>query len=131
MRIRTIVGKETLEAELLDNDTARAIFAALPIESSYNTWGDEIYFSIPVRKDLEEGTTDVEVGDLGYWPPGRAFCIFYGPTPASSGDKPVPASKVTLIGRVTGDAARLRKVSATAIRLEAAEGQKQSKDTCR
>jgi hypothetical protein len=131
MRIRIIVGKETLEAELLDNDTARAIFAALPIESPYNTWGDEIYFSIPVRRDLEEGTTDVEVGDLGYWPLGRAFCIFYGPTPASSSDKPVPASEVTLVGRVTGDAARLRKVSATTIRLETAEGRKQSKDTCR
>jgi hypothetical protein len=121
MKIRIIVGEASLEAELLENETARAIYDALPIESSYSTWGDEIYFSIPVQKDLEEGTTDVEVGDLGYWPPGRAFCIFYGRTPASSGDKPVPASEVSPIGRVIGDAAALREVSAPVVRLEALE----------
>jgi hypothetical protein len=121
MKIGIIVGEETLEAELLENETARAVFAALPIESSYNTWGDEIYFPIPVQKNLEQGTTDAEVGDIGYWPPGRAFCIFYGPTPASSDEKPVPASEVTLIGKVTGDATLLKKVSPRTIRLEAAE----------
>ena len=121
MRIRIVVGEEILEAELFESETARAIYDALPIESSYSTWGDEIYFSIPVQEDLKDGTTDVEVGDLGYWPPGRAFCIFYGKTPASSGDKPVPASEVSPIGRVIGDATRLRNVSAPVVRLEALE----------
>ncbi|MFH1739229.1 MAG: cyclophilin-like fold protein [bacterium] len=122
MKIRILVGEVTLNAQLLENETARAIFAASPIESGYSTWGDEIYFSIPVKRDMEEGTVDVEVGDLGYWPPGHAFCIFYGRTPASTGDKPVPASEVTLIGRVVGDATVLRDVSSETIRLEAADG---------
>ncbi|HOE10709.1 MAG TPA: cyclophilin-like fold protein [bacterium] len=118
MKIRIIVGEIRLEAELLANETAQAIYQALPIESGFSTWGDEIYFSIPVKRELEKGTTDVEMGDLGYWPPGKAFCIFYGPTPASDTDKPVPASKVTVIGRVIGDATVLRDAAASKIRLE-------------
>ena len=121
MKIRILVGEVSLEAQLLENETARAIFAALPIESGYSTWGDEIYFSIPVKKDMEQGTVDVEIGDLGYWPPGHAFCIFYGRTPASTGDKPVPASEVTVVGRVVGDATLLCDVSSETIRLEAVD----------
>ncbi len=51
------------------------------------TWGDEIYFAIPVSLKEDGPRATVEVGDLGYWPPGRAFCIFFGPTPASRGDE--------------------------------------------
>jgi len=125
MKIRIVVGQICLEAELLANETAQAIYQALPIESGFSTWGNEIYFSIPVKRELEKGTMDVEVGDLGYWPPGKAFCIFYGSTPASDTDKPVPASEVTVIGRVIGDATVLRDASASKIRLEpvSAEGE--------
>ncbi len=119
VKIQISVGGLTLQAELMDNETARAIFEALPIESDFNTWGNEIYFSIPVKRDLEKATREVEVGDLAYWPPGQALCIFYGPTPASTGDKPVPASEVTIVGKVLDDVTRLREVSDSRIRLEA------------
>ena len=105
MRIRIAVGEVTLEAELNDSATAAKIGAALPIRSSFNTWGDEIYFSIPVDAELEDGAQEVvEVGDLGYWPPGSAFCIFFGLTPVSEPGRIMPASAVTIVGKVTGDA---------------------------
>ena len=105
MRIRIAVGEVALEAELNDSATAAKIGAALPIRSSFNTWGDEIYFSIPVDAELEDGAQEVvEIGDLGYWPPGSAFCIFFGLTPVSEPGRIMPASAVTVVGKVTGDA---------------------------
>ena len=84
--ISITAGKVSLRAELNEGPTAEKIWEALPIEAKANTWGDEIYFGIPVRAEEEPGAKeDVEVGQLGYWPPGNAFCIFFGPTPASSG----------------------------------------------
>lgn len=110
-RIRIRAGSVTMLAELNDSSTARAVESALPIEAAAQIWGDEIYFSIPVKHELEAGAVElVEVGDVGYWPPGRAFCIFYGPTPLSRGKEIRPASAVNLIGRVIGDAAELRGV---------------------
>ena len=76
-----ILGDESVSAELNDSNTAQQIAAKLPIEADFSTWGDEIYFSIPVRADSENGKEIVELGELGYWPPGNAFCIFYGATP--------------------------------------------------
>ena len=85
---------------------------ALPIEGSANTWGDEIYFEIPVSlESASDARADVEIGELGYWPTGRAFCIFFGPTPVSSGDKPRAASPVNVFGRISGDATRFRSVA--------------------
>ena len=105
MRIRIAVGEVALEAELNDSATAAKIGAALPIRSPFNTWGDEIYFSIPVDAELEDGAQEVvEIGDLGYWPPGSAFCIFFGLTPVSEPGRIMPASAVTVVGKVTGDA---------------------------
>jgi uncharacterized protein len=101
-------GGHTLQAELNDTRTATAILEALPIEVAGNTWGDEIYFEIPVDEELEDGQEVVEVGDLGFWPTGNAFCIFYGPTPMSRGDEVRPASAVTVVGRIAGDATVLR-----------------------
>ena len=120
MKIRIAVKDIVLEAELSETATARAIADALPIESAPNEWGDEFYFEIPVRMPLDEtATTKVAVGDIGYWPPGNALAIFFGPTPMSTGPEPVPASEVNIIGRITGDATLLRKVkSAKKIRLE-------------
>ena len=97
------------------------MFEALPIVSDFNTWGEEIYFSIPVDRELEDGTMDVEVGDVAYWPAGKAFCVFFGRTPASGSDgKPVPASDVTLIGKMTDDATVLKNVASRKVRVEAA-----------
>ena len=104
-------GHVTLQAVLNDSPTSELIYNALPIEGSVNLWGDEIYFSIPVEADLEtEAREEVEVGELGYWPTGNAFCIFYGPTPASFGDKPVAASAVNIIGKLTGDYSAVREI---------------------
>ena len=91
-------------------ETARAIWEALPIEARANTWGDEIYFSIPVEAGAENPREVVEMGDLGYWPPGKAFCIFFGRTPASRGDEIRPASPVNVFGKVSGDPRVFKKV---------------------
>lgn len=121
-RIKITVGDLTVEAELFATECARSIVEKLPIESTPQEWGDEFYFRIPVKMDLDEtATTDVNVGDIGYWPPGRAMAIFFGPTPASSGEKPVPASEVNIVGRILGDAKILRKAKGSSrIRLEKA-----------
>ncbi len=106
--------KTQVEGELNESPTAKAIADALPVRAGASTWGDEIYFGIPVTAGLEPGATDVrEIGDLAYWPPGHAFCIFFGSTPASHGDEPRAASPVNLVGRLTLDAeavGRLRTV---------------------
>jgi len=98
------IGERAFPAELNDSATAGAIFDGLPITASGQRWGGEIYFSIPVGCDLEAGSRDVlAAGELGYWPPGRAFCIFFGPTPASQGDEIRAASDVNIVGKLTGD----------------------------
>lgn len=110
-RIVIRAGSVTLQAELGESPTARAIRSALPLAASANTWGDEIYFPIPVHESLDDTAAEVvEVGDLGYWPRGNAFCIFFGPTPASRGDDIRPASAVNLVGRVLGDARAFKAV---------------------
>ena len=110
-KISITAGPAQIEAELNDTDTARAITGALPINASANTWGDEIYFGIAVNVELEDPQEVVDLGDLGYWPPGHAFCIFFGRTPASQGDEIRPASAVTVIGKVSGDPAVFKQVS--------------------
>jgi hypothetical protein len=122
-KIRITSGGVSLEAELNDGPTAQKIWAALPIEARASTWGDEVYFGIPVEAGLEEGArAQVAVGELGYWPSGTAFCVFFGPTPASSGPEPVAASPVNILGRVSGDATAFRAVrSGDTVRIEAAE----------
>jgi hypothetical protein len=103
-RIRITAGQVSVTAILHQTLTADAIWAALPIEARANTWGDEIYFSIPVTAALEQNAQEVvQLGDLGYWPPGTAFCIFFGPTPSSHGDEIRPASAVNIVGKVQGD----------------------------
>jgi len=100
-------------AELLEGKntkTSEALWSALPIEGSANRWDDEIYFGIPVTVGLEEAQQVVDVGDIGYWPPGKAFCIFFGPTPASKGKEPRAASPVNVFARIVGDPLVFRKV---------------------
>ena len=114
-------GSIRLEAELNDTFTAKAISNILPITAAANTWGDEIYFSMPITLELENGQEVVDLGDLGYWPPGGAFCIFYGLTPASQGDEIRPASAVTIIGKVQGDVTALKQTSVEQVVIEADE----------
>jgi uncharacterized protein len=111
MNIRIRIGNLTMEAELHDTPTAQKIARVLPIDASCNTWGDEIYFSIPVTAELEDNAREVvELGDLGYWPPGKAFCIFFGQTPTSRPGEIRPASAVNIVGKVRGDATQFKQV---------------------
>lgn len=104
-------GDVRAEGVLNDTSTANAVWENLPLTGKANTWGDEIYFAIPVKEVVESTAKEVvEMGDLGYWPPGRAFCIFFGPTPASTGAEIRPASAVNIIGRVEGDPTVFKKV---------------------
>jgi hypothetical protein len=122
MRIRIVTDATgPVEATLTDEnpDTAKKIWEALPIEARANTWGDEIYFGIPVDADTENPREVVELGDLAYWPPGNAFCIFFGRTPASRGDEIRPASAVNVFGKVEGDPKVFKKVrSGERVRIE-------------
>ena len=100
-----------MEAELNDSPTAQQIWEALPIDGRANVWGDEIYFEIPVRTGQEaDARAQVEVGELGYWPVGHAFCIFFGPTPVSTDERPKAYSPVNILGEVLGDATAFRVV---------------------
>ncbi len=112
--IRIKVSDIELEAVLDSSRTAGAIWEALPITAGINTWGDEVYFTIPVKLELERGQEVVEVGDLGYWPTGSACCIFFGLTPMSRGEEIRPASAVTVFGKVAGDATVLKGAGAGA-----------------
>jgi len=118
--IRITAGAVTLDAELNDSKSAAAIAAALPLEAKAQTWGDEIYFDIGLTLAGESPQEVVALGDLGYWPPGQAFCIFFGPTPMSRGDEIRPASAVNVVGRVVGDARAFKPVRAgSSVRIEA------------
>ena len=109
MQVVIRVGELALNAELNESETAVLIAEQLPINARANVWGDEIYFGIAVTADeAVDARADVEVGTLAYWPPGNAFCIFYGPTPVSSGSQPRAASPVNIVGRVIDDATALR-----------------------
>ena len=104
-------GTLSLEAELNQSPTAQAVIKNLPVEGWANVWGEEIYFEIPVALEQESDAREVlEVGELGYWPVGRAFCIFFGPTPVSTDEKPRAYSPVNILGRVLGDARLFKSV---------------------
>ena len=109
-QIRIKAGSVIVVAELYNTKTAEAIWQALPFSSKVNTWGDEIYFSIPVKIGLESGQEIVDFGDLGYWPPGSAFCIFFGQTPVSNKDEIRAASAVDIFGKVVDDASMFKNV---------------------
>jgi hypothetical protein len=110
-KIHISVGLISAHASLQDNETAHAIYDALPIESKVNRWGEEIYFSIPVQLPESEDAREVmEVGELGYWPAGSAFCIFFGPTPVSHGNEPRAYSNVNPFGQIEEDATQFSEV---------------------
>jgi hypothetical protein len=107
-QIMITAGKARFRARLNDTVTAFAIMEALPIEARASRWGGEVYFSIPVEAAVETGAREVvQAGEIGYWPPGSAFCIFFGRTPASEGEEIRAASAVNIVGRIEGDLAEL------------------------
>jgi hypothetical protein len=112
--------KLKVEGYLTDTPTARALAAALPITGHAHLWGDEIYFSVPVAADLDDTATPVvQVGDIGYWPTGKAICFFFGLTPVSVPGEIRPASAVNLVGRIYGDPCCLKQVpEGAAVRIE-------------
>lgn len=120
IQIKISVQNITLQAELTDTACGKAISEQLPLDATPQKWGDEFYFEIPVAMPLDEtATTKVHIGDIGYWPPGRAMAIFFGPTPMSTGPDPVPASAVNFVGKVIDDATILRRAKeASNIRIE-------------
>lgn len=110
-KIKIKVGKIEVLAQLNDSKIAGFIWNILPVSASVNTWGDEIYFTIPITAKLEKPVDTVEKGDLGYWPEGKCFCIFFGPTPISSENEIKPASSVEIVGKVTGDPTEFKKIN--------------------
>ena len=110
-----------LEGKFSNTPTAQALAEALPFEGQAQRWGDEIYFPVPqVVQELDDtAATVVQVGDIGYWPPSRALCLFFGLTPSSLPGEILPASAVNLVGRIEGDPCCLVGVpEGTTVRLE-------------
>ena len=121
-KITITAGSVAAEATLANTTTAEALWNALPLESTCNLWGDEIYFTIPLSHSLEPDAREtVEAGDLGFWPQGPAFCIFFGPTPISTGNEIKPASAVNVFGKIIGDPTVFKQVSSNSpVRVEKA-----------
>jgi len=110
----------SFQAELNESPTSKKIWDQLPIESQVNTWGEEIYFEIPVDMPQEPDAQEIlSVGDLGYWPVGHAFCIFFGPTTVSTDERPRAYSPVNLLGKILSDSEELKLIQNQAtVRLE-------------
>ena len=118
-RIRITASPVVMEAELNQSQTAQRIWDVLPIEARGNIWGDEIYFSIPVEAETDNAQEVVELGELAYWPPGTAFCIFFGPTPMSRGAEIRPASPVNVVGKLIGEPKLFQQVGdGTVVKIE-------------
>ena len=99
-----------VQAGLNNARSAKSLLRILPIKATINTWGDEIYFDVPLNVEIEDSKQVVQVGDVAYWPDGPSLCLFFGRTPASRGDEIRAASPVTILGRIVGDPKVLRAV---------------------
>ena len=122
-KIQITTQNITVEAELLDRSESDNFYSSLPFTGRVNTWGLEIYFSIDHSMELQEDASEiVNLGDIAFWPPGNAFCIFFGPTPASIGDEIRAASEVNLLGKIIGDPLVFKSVpSGSDIKIEAVD----------
>lgn len=104
MKISIKCNDIELEASIKDTETGQIIYNSLPIKTRVEVWGNELYFEIPEYIDLEaDAIAEVEPGSLAYWPTGRCFCIFWGPTPLSTDEMPVAAGAVNVFGSIEGD----------------------------
>lgn len=111
MQITIKSGPLSWQATIFATSTGKLIYQSLPLQGKASRWGQEIYFAIPVAVNLETDASEfVSMGDLGYWPSGKAFCIFFGPTPISEGNEIRPASAVNVFGKVEGNLRDLNKV---------------------
>ena len=121
-KIRITAGNVRAEAGLHESPTADLLWDTLPVTGRANLWGEEIYFEIPLDAPAEPGAREeMAVGEIAFWPPGQAFCIFFGPTPASAGDAPRAASPVNPLGKITGDPKQFLSVPGGAdVRIERA-----------
>ena len=119
-KINIIFDQYSFPAELNEGPTSEEIWDQLPIEARVNTWGEEIYFEIPVDMPQEPGAREILAGgELAYWPVGKAFCIFFGPTPVSKDERPRAYSPVNIIGKILGDCTGLKSIKdQSMIRLE-------------
>jgi hypothetical protein len=121
-RIKLTVGGVPFTAELNDSKTAMSIWEALPIKRQGNLWGKEIYFGIGLTLKPENPREEFDPGELAYWPPGKAFCIFWGPTPASTGDRPRAASPCNPVGKIVDDPSGLDRAPSADVVIERVEG---------
>jgi len=119
-RIKITIGGIQLLADLQPNRTAQAIVDALPISAPVNQWGEEFYCKVPGVKDHREtAKNQVKVGDVAFWGNGEMLAVFFGRTPMSLGEDPVPADRVNVIGKIQGDAKVLQQaVGATTMQVE-------------
>lgn len=105
------IDNQRFRAELNESTTAQQIYNALPLKAATTRWGDEFYFGIPVQlRESPDAQSEVAVGTLAYWPPGNAFCIFFGPTPVSQGKEPRAYSPVNVFGHLLDDIAPLHDI---------------------
>ena len=110
-RITVRAGEVTIDGQLNDSPTADLLWEALTVKAVANTWGDEIYFSIPVTVEEDDSAQEtVDLGAIAYWPPGNALCLFFGPTPMSRGNEIRPASAVNILGMLEGDPTVLKSI---------------------
>jgi hypothetical protein len=111
-----------LEAELLDTPTAKTLMAGLPIESKANTWGDEVYFEIPISVKLEPDAREVvDPGTVCFWVQGSSLALPFGPTPVSKGDECRLVTRVNVLGKLIGDTKKLKSIrNGDQIRVEKA-----------
>lgn len=118
--MKILTNNHKFEIELYDTPTAKKVAERKSITGNAILWGKEIYFSIPINADLESNARDIlEEGEIAFYPPMNAFCIFFGPTPASTDSRPKAADLVNVIGKIKGDYTLLEEVkNGELIRLE-------------
>jgi len=124
MKIWIETHKGKIEAQLNESKSAKKLFDNLPMDGNANVWGEEIYFEISLNLEEEQGymKQDMEIGEIAYWIPGKAFCIFFGKTPASITEKPRAASEVISLGKIMGNIEIFKGLEdGDEIRLEAGE----------
>lgn len=113
MRIKIQIGALSVTASLRETPTTKKLFEALPCESTAQTWGEEVYFEVPISASLEKDAQQVvEPGTVGFWVEGACLAIPFGPTPISQGEECRLAARVNLLGKIEGDPKALKSVKA-------------------